>query len=82
LRGVGAAISKELLRGGCRVALTSRDTQAFQEGAEQLEEYTARLGVPCRSEAVNCIDEVGMARFVEGVREEGWSVDHLVYSAG
>jgi 3-oxoacyl-[acyl-carrier protein] reductase len=81
-RGIGAAISKELLDGGCRVALTYWDTQAFQEGAEQLEEYAAKLGVPCRSAAVNCIDEVGMARFVERLRAEGWSVDCFVYSAG
>jgi 3-oxoacyl-[acyl-carrier protein] reductase len=81
-RGIGAAISKELLRSGCRVTFTYWDTQAFQEGAEELEKYAAGLGVPCRSEAVNCIDDVGTARFVERIREEGRSVDYLVYSAG
>jgi NAD(P)-dependent dehydrogenase (short-subunit alcohol dehydrogenase family) len=81
-RGIGAAIAKELLRGGCHIAFTYWDPQAFHGGAEKLEEYAAKLGVPCLSEAVNCIDEIGMARFVGRIRKEGWSVDYLVYSAG
>jgi 3-oxoacyl-[acyl-carrier protein] reductase len=81
-RGIGAAISKELLRCGCCVAFTYWDTEASLQGAEKLEEYAAGLGVPCRSEAVNCVDEAGMASFVESIAEKGWPVDYLVYNSG
>lgn len=40
------------------------------------------MDLPCRSAAVNCTDEVGMASFVERMREDGWLIDYLVYSAG
>jgi len=81
-RGIGAAIVKELLRGGCRTAITYWDTPAVDGGAAEVEACAAALGVACRGEAVNCVDEAAMAQFVERLRNEGWSVDYLVYSAG
>ncbi len=81
-RGIGAAIARELLHGGCRVAFTYWDAAAAKGGGEEVEECAAKLGVPCRGAAVNCVDETAMAQFVERLRQDGWSVDYFVYCAG
>ena len=81
-RGIGAAIASELLRGGCRVAFTYWDSEPFQGAAGALEEYAARLGVRCRGAAVSCTDDGGMAQFIQSIRDDGWPIDYLVYSAG
>jgi NAD(P)-dependent dehydrogenase (short-subunit alcohol dehydrogenase family) len=77
-RGLGAAITRELVSRGCRVAICGRDEAVIQSAVQALRAEGADvMGVRC-----DVSDPTATNAFVQSVIEEYGTVDILVNNAG
>ena len=75
-RGIGLAISQELARGGCRVAVIGRNLEAAIAALDGLE------GEGHRAYRCDVSDAEGVRSVVEGIGKDLGGVDILVNNAG
>jgi NAD(P)-dependent dehydrogenase (short-subunit alcohol dehydrogenase family) len=77
-RGLGLALSRELHRQGCRLAICARDQTELEEARADLERNGAEvLAVPC-----DVADPAQVAAMVEAVIRHYGQIDILVNNAG
>ena len=77
-RGLGLALSRELHREGCRLAICARDETGLEEARADLESRGAEvLAVPC-----DVADPAQVAAMVEAVTRHYGQIDILVNNAG
>jgi NAD(P)-dependent dehydrogenase (short-subunit alcohol dehydrogenase family) len=77
-RGLGLAITRELLRCGCRVAICGRDGEIIRRSVEELE----RQGFEIIGKACDASDPEQVKAFVDVVINNYGAVDILVNNAG
>jgi NAD(P)-dependent dehydrogenase (short-subunit alcohol dehydrogenase family) len=79
-RGLGLALSRELVQQGCRVAICARDASELEEARIdlQLQEFGAEvLAIPC-----DVSDQTQVAAVVETVTQQYGRIDILINNAG
>ena len=77
-RGLGLALSRELHREGCRLAICARDQTELEEARADLERSGAEvLAVPC-----DVADPAQVAAMVEAVTRHYGRIDILINNAG
>lgn len=77
-RGLGLAITRELLQRGCRVAICGRDAEVIRRSVEQLE----RQGHEVLGRACDASEPEQVKAFVEAVLARYGNIDILVNNAG
>jgi NAD(P)-dependent dehydrogenase (short-subunit alcohol dehydrogenase family) len=77
-RGLGLAVSRELARQGCRLAICARDESELEAARAELEQSGAEvLAVPC-----DVADPAQVAAMVEAVTRHYGRIDILINNAG
>ncbi len=80
--GIGAAVCRDLLGDGCKVACTHLGQERDNEGAASLHKLAESLGGQCEDKAINCVDNDATAQFAEAIENKWGRIDYLVYCAG
>ena len=81
-RGIGAAVCRELITGGCRVAWTHRGSEAGKKETIKLHTMAKKHGCQTIDAVVDCTDPDGTADFIETIMHNWGRIDYLVYCAG
>jgi NAD(P)-dependent dehydrogenase (short-subunit alcohol dehydrogenase family) len=77
-RGLGLALSRELARQGCRLAICARDESELEAARIDLQQFGAEiLAIPC-----DVSDQAQVAAMVEAVTRHYGRIDILVNNAG
>ncbi len=81
-RGIGAAVTAELLSHGCDAAFTHMDPPDRRDAPEALRKTASDLGRRCLDAEVDCTNGIATNEFVHRILDAWNTLDHLVYCAG
>src|SRR5215469_16242492 len=77
-RGIGLAITRQLAREGCRVAIAGRDPQALEAAISDLR----KDGLSASAKRCDISDQDQVHEFFHAIRERFASLDYLINNAG